>query len=231
MELLRDYDILNVCKEFRKIILNEYNEKYFRNILKLLNDEYENFTIYPEKHEVFNAFKYKDVDDIKVVILGQDPYHNVNQAHGLSFSVHKGVSIPSSLKNIFIELNSDINVKIPNHGNLISWANQGVLLLNSGLTVRKNQPNSHKLIGWSVFTDKVIKILSSKRENLVFVLWGNFAIKKECLIDRAKHLVLKSAHPSGLSAHKGFFSSKPFSKINKYLRTKSIEEINWRIED
>ncbi len=231
MELLIDFDILNICKEFRKVILNEYNERYFRSILKLLNEEYEKFTIYPKKSEVFNAFKYRDLYDIKVVILGQDPYHNENQAHGLSFSVHKGCDIPSSLKNIFIELNSDINIKIPNHGNLISWANQGVLLLNSGLTVRKNHPNSHKLIGWSMFTDKIIKLLSSERENLVFVLWGNFAKKKESLIDKGKHLVLKSSHPSGLSAHKGFFSSKPFSKINKYLKDNSISEINWNIED
>lgn len=231
MELLKDYDISNICKEFRKIIVNEYNEKYFRNILKLLNNEYENFKIYPKKHEVFNAFKYRDFYDIKVVILGQDPYHNESEAHGLSFSVPKGVAIPSSLKNIFSELNSDINIKIPNHGNLISWANQGVLLLNSGLTVRKNQPNSHKLIGWSNFTDKIIKILSEERENLVFVLWGNFAQKKESLINESKHLILKSAHPSGLSAHRGFFSSKPFSKINKYLKENFLEEINWSIED
>lgn len=229
MDLLKEFDIFNIHEKFRQIILDEYNQKYFREIFETLNEEYKNFKIFPSKDQVFNAFKYKDFDEIKVVILGQDPYHGENQAHGLSFSVLKNSSIPSSLKNIFKELKTDININIPNHGNLSSWANQGVLLLNSVLTVRKSCANSHKLIGWSRFTDKVISLLSCERENLVFILWGNFAIKKENLIDKNKHLIIKSSHPSGLSAHRGFFSSKPFSKTNEYLKSNSIEEINWEI--
>ena len=229
MDLLKEFDIFNIPKKFRQIILDEYNQKYFREIFQTLNEEYKNFKIFPFKDQVFNAFKYKDFDEIKVVILGQDPYHGENQAHGLSFSVLKNSSIPSSLKNIFKELKTDININIPNHGNLSSWANQGVLLLNSVLTVRKSCANSHKSIGWSRFTDKVISLLSCERENLVFILWGNFAIKKENLIDKNKHLIIKSSHPSGLSAHRGFFSSKPFSKTNEYLKSNSIEEINWEI--
>ncbi len=229
MDLLKEFDIFNIHEKFRQIILDEYNQKYFREIFQTLNEEYKNFKIFPSKDQVFNAFKYKDFDEIKVVILGQDPYHGENQAHGLSFSVLKNSSIPSSLKNIFKELKTDININIPNHGNLSSWANQGVLLLNSVLTVRKSCANSHKSIGWSRFTDKVISLLSCERENLVFILWGNFAIKKENLIDKNKHLIIKSSHPSGLSAHRGFFLSKPFSKTNEYLKSNSIEEINWEI--
>lgn len=229
MQLLKDFDILNVKSKFREIILNEYDEDYFVEIFKILNKEYEELEIFPKKKDVFNAFKYKDFDDIKVVILGQDPYHNDNQAHGLSFSVLENLSIPISLKNIFKELNSDEGVSIPNHGNLTSWANQGVLLLNSFLTVKKGKANSHKSIGWERFTDKIISLLSFERENLVFILWGNFAIKKEKLINKTKHLIIKSPHPSGLSAHRGFFLSKPFSRTNKYLRENSIKEINWEI--
>lgn len=229
MDSLKEFDIFNIREKFRQIILDEYNQKYFREIFQTLNEEYKNFKIFPSKDQVFNAFKYKDFDDIKVVILGQDPYHGENQAHGLSFSVLKNSSVPSSLKNIFKELKTDININVPNHGNLSSWANQGVLLLNSVLTVRKSCANFHKSIGWSRFTDKVISLLSCEREKLVFILWGNFAIKKENLIDKNKHLIIKSSHPSGLSAHRGFFSSKPFSKTNEYLKSNSIEEINWEI--
>ena len=229
MDLLKEFDIFNIHEKFRQIILDEYNQKYFREIFQTLNEEYKNFKIFPSKDQVFNSFKYKDFDEIKVVILGQDPYHGENQAHGLSFSVLKNSSIPSSLKNIFKELKTDININIPNHGNLSSWANQGVLLLNSVLTVRKSCANSHKSIGWSRLTDKVISLLSCERENLVFILWGNFAIKKENLIDKNKHLIIKSSHPSGLSAHRGFFSSKPLSKTNEYLKSNSIDEMNWEI--
>ena len=229
MNLLKEFDIYNVCDEFREIILKEYEEKYFKDLFQFLKKEYENFNVFPCKNEVFNAFKYKDFSDIKVVIIGQDPYHGENQAHGLSFSVLKNSIIPSSLKNIFKELKSDLEIETPNHGNLTCWANQGILLLNSVLTVKKGLANSHKNIGWNIFTDKIIKLLSDKRKNLVFILWGNFAIKKECLIDKNKHLIIKSTHPSGLSAHRGFFLSKPFSRTNKYLNENSIEEINWNI--
>ena len=229
MNLLKEFDINSVCKNFREIILKEYEKDYFKELFKILKNEYENYKVFPNKNQVFNAFKYKDFSDIKVVILGQDPYHGENQAHGLSFSVLKNSIIPSSLKNIFKELKSDLEVEIPNHGNLINWANQGVLLLNSVLTVRKAEANSHKNIGWNIFTDKIIKKLSDERENLVFILWGNFAIKKENLIDVNKHLIIKSAHPSGLSAHRGFFSSRPFSRTNEYLNKNSINEINWQV--
>ena len=229
MNWIEDFDVLSVCSRFREIILNEYNsQEYFKGIFEILHDEYKNFKIFPPKCDVFNAFKYKDFDEIKVVIIGQDPYNGENQAHGLSFSVLNS-KIPSSLKNIFKELSSDININILKHGNLISWANQGVLLLNSTLTVRKSLSNSHKLIGWSKFTDKIIKLLSDERINLVFILWGNFAIQKSYLIDKNKHLVIKSSHPSGLSAHRGFFSSKPFSKANEYLEKNFIKGIDWEI--
>lgn len=230
MDLLREYDVLKVKDKFREIIIEELKEDYFREIFSILNDEYNNFKVFPEKKCVFNAFKYKDFYEIKVVILGQDPYHGENQANGLSFSVSPKVSIPSSLKNIFKELKNDLNIEIPNHGDLTSWGKEGVLLLNSTLTVRKAYPNSHKNLGWRKFTDKIIEKLSKERENLVFILWGNYSIQKEKYIDKNKHLIIKSPHPSGLSAHKGFFLSKPFSKTNEYLKRNSIDEINWEIK-
>ncbi len=229
MDFVSEFDIDSICSNFKAIIAKELCEDYFRKIFTMLKDEYESQNIFPIKENVFNAFKYVDFNEIKVVIIGQDPYHGKNQAHGLSFSVNKECKIPSSLKNIFIELNRDLEIPIPKHGNLSSWANQGVLLLNSCLTVREAEPNSHKNIGWDIFTDKIIKTLSFYRENLVFILWGNFAIRKERLIDSSKHLIIKSAHPSGLSAHRGFFFSKPFSRTNNYLRENCIKEINWEI--
>lgn len=229
MDFLKDFDIDNVCSDFKRIIVKECSEEYFKKIFQTLEYEYLNFRIFPSKENVFNAFKYVDFNNVKVVIIGQDPYHNENQAHGLSFSVNKECEIPSSLKNIYREMKNDLGASIPKHGNLTSWANQGVLLLNSCLTVRKSSPNSHKDIGWGKFTDKIIRTLSLYRKNLVFILWGNFAIQKEKLIDNSKHFIVKSAHPSGLSAHKGFFSSKPFSKTNNYLKEYFIEEINWEI--
>lgn len=227
--MLEEFDILNVKDKFREIILKEYREDYFKKLFKVLNIEYKKFKIFPRADQVFNAFKYKDFDEIKVVILGQDPYHKENQANGLSFSVNMGEKIPISLRNIFKEMRDDIGCNIPLHGDLTSWADQGVLLLNSVLTVREGQANSHKLIGWDVFTDKIIKHLSDERENLVFILWGNLSIKKEILININKHLILKSPHPSGLSAYRGFFSSKPFSTTNRYLKNKFLGEINWEI--
>lgn len=227
--MLEEFDILNVKTKFREIILNECKEDYFKCLFEILNQEYENFKIFPMRYQVFNAFKYKDFNEIKVVILGQDPYHKENQANGLSFSVNMGEKIPVSLRNIFKEMRDDVGCDIPPHGNLTSWVSQGVLLLNSVLTVREGHANSHKSIGWNVFTDKIIKLLSSERENLVFILWGSLSIKKENLINSNKHLVLKSPHPSGLSAYRGFFSSKPFSNTNKYLKENSLKEINWMI--
>ncbi|BAK55996.1 uracil-DNA glycosylase [Candidatus Arthromitus sp. SFB-mouse-Japan] len=230
MDLLKEFDILKVKEKFREIILRESQHEYFKRLMSDLKDEYENNTIFPKKSDVFNAFKYRDFHEIKCVIIGQDPYYKKNEAHGLSFSIcDKDIKIPSSLRNIFKELEYDLGISIPCHGDLSSWCENGVLLLNSVLTVREGFPNSHKDIGWSIFTDSIIKNLCKNRSNLVFILWGNFARKKEKLIDKNRHLIIKSSHPSGLSAHKGFFTSKPFSKTNDYLKDHLVGEIDWKI--
>ena len=185
--------------------------------------------IFPNKKDIFKAFKLCSFDEVKVVILGQDPYHRINQANGLAFSVNKKIKIPPSLLNIFKEYSSDLNLKIPKSGNLNEWSQQGVFLLNSILTVEEGKPGSHKDLGWMQFTDKIIEILSEKKINIVFILWGAYAQSKIKLIDAKKHLIITSPHPSPLSAHKGFFGSKPFSKCNKYLKNNKITEINWTI--
>lgn len=230
MDLLKEFDIFSVKDTFREIIIKESHHGYFKRLMNDLKDEYENNIIFPKKIDVFNAFKYRDVHEIKCVIIGQDPYYKKNEAHGLSFSISdKSLKIPSSLRNIFKELKDDLGIDVPCHGNLSSWCEEGVLLINSILTVREGFPNSHKDIGWSIFTDSIIKNLCEIRSNLVFILWGNFAIRKEVLIDEKKHLIIKSPHPSGLSAHRGFFKSKPFSKVNSYLKDHSYSEIDWKI--
>ena len=192
-----------------------------------LEDEYISKTIYPKPTDVFNAFNKTPFDKVKVVILGQDPYHGKGQAHGLSFSVPKGITAPPSLRNIFTELKNDIGKEIPQDGDLTNWAEQGVLLLNAILTVVANSPASHHNMGWEDFTDTVIKTISDKKENIVFILWGAYAQKKKSLIDTQKHLVIESPHPSPFSADRGFFGSKPFSKTNEYLKSKGETEINW----
>ena len=179
--------------------------------------------------QIFNAFNLTPFDDVKVVILGQDPYHNIGQAHGLAFSVPDGIQKPPSLQNIFKELKNDLGIEIPSTGNLEKWAKEGVLLLNASLTVRANMAASHAKIGWQQFTDAAIKALSDKKNNLVFILWGNYAIAKERLIDERKHLILKSVHPSPLSASRGFFGCHHFSKTNEYLINKGIKPIDWRL--
>ena len=176
---------------------------------------------------MFNAFNSTHLNNVKVVIIGQDPYHGQGQANGLSFSVNDGIPIPPSLLNIFKELESDLNIPIPNSGNLQSWANQGVLLLNTVLTVEKDNANSHKDLGWEIFTKKAIEIVSSKLNNIVFILWGKQAQSMEDVIDTSKHFIITSVHPSPLSAHRGFFGSNPFSKTNKFLKSKGIKPINW----
>jgi len=183
--------------------------------------------IYPPSGEWFAALDATPPDEVKVVILGQDPYHGQGQANGLSFSVNDGITIPPSLLNIFKELESDLNIPIPNSGNLQSWADQGVLLLNTVLTVEKDNANSHKDLGWEIFTKKTIEIVSSKLENIVFILWGKQAHLIEDVIDTSKHYIITSVHPSPLSAHRGFFGSNPFSKTNKFLKSKGIKHINW----
>lgn len=206
---------------------NEFESSYFVGIKTFLIEEKRHYVVYPPSNLIFNAFNLTPFDKVKVVILGQDPYHNVGQAHGLAFSVPDGIQIPPSLQNIFKELNSDIGMPIPKSGNLENWAKEGVLLLNASLTVRANMAASHARIGWQQFTDAAIRALSEKKEHLVFILWGNYAIAKESLIDHNKHLVLKTVHPSPLSASRGFFGCHHFSQTNQYLINNGIQPINW----
>lgn len=224
---------VKISSEWNKLLKEEFQKEYFSNIVELLRNEKESKQlIYPPGSLIFNAFNLTDFKDVKVVILGQDPYHGANQANGLAFSVQQGIKPPPSLLNIYKEIEADLGVKMPkNHGDLSSWAKQGVLLLNASLTVRADLPNSHAGIGWHHFTDAVIKILSSKKEHLVFVLWGNFAKQKMELIDKTKHLILTSQHPSPLSAHRGFLGNRHFSSINEYLTQHGISPINWLIKE
>lgn len=209
---------------------DEFNKDYFNRITEHIKiEKKQGKTIYPPGSFIFNAFNTTPFNDVKVVILGQDPYHGPGQAHGLCFSVQNGVAPPPSLINIFKELNDDIGIPIPDHGNLTHWAEQGVFLLNASLTVRASDPMSHSKIGWATFTDAVIKKISDKKQHVVFILWGKFAQEKRTLIDESKHLILRAAHPSPLSANAGFFGCKHFSKTNEYLVGKGIDPIDWKI--
>lgn len=212
------------------VLDSEYHKEYFANIVKFVNKVYKEKTIFPPKARILSALDITDYNDVKVVILGQDPYHGIGEANGLAFSVNDGVKIPPSLKNIYKELHDDLGVEIPNTGNLESWAKEGVLLLNSVLTVEKDKPASHKNIGWETFTDSIIKKLNERDKPVVFILWGNFAKSKKELITNPKHLVLTSSHPSPFSVNYGFFGSKPFSKTNEFLRRNGIKEIDWTIK-
>jgi uracil-DNA glycosylase len=215
---------------WKEILKHEFAKPYFQQIpLHIKTERSQGKVIYPPGSLIFNAFNTTPFDKIKVVILGQDPYHGPGQAHGLSFSVQKGVAQPPSLVNIFKELQEDIGITIPNHGDLSHWAEQGVFLLNASLTVRAGEPMSHAKIGWAEFTNEVIKKISEKKEHVVFMLWGKFAQEKRTLIDESKHLILRSVHPSPLSAHGGFFGSKHFSKANAWLMSKGIDPIDWQI--
>jgi uracil-DNA glycosylase len=208
----------------------EFGKDYFQQIVfHLKTERATGATIYPPGPQIFNAFDLTPFDKVKVVILGQDPYHGPGQAHGLSFSVQNGITSPPSLINIFKELHNDLGVAIPKHGNLTRWAEQGVLLLNAVLTVRAKEPGSHAKIGWMNFTDAVIKTISDQKENIVFMLWGRFAHEKQVLIDETKHHVLKAAHPSPFSADKGFFGCKHFSRTNELLVQNKIEPIDWSL--
>ena len=226
------------------MILNTLNNKWLRVLNKEFSKPYllelDNFLetrkatgaiIFPKQQDIFRSLELTDFDDVKVVILGQDPYHGPNQAHGLSFSVQEGIKQPPSLKNIYKELNTDLGFDIPTTGFLEPWAKQGVLMLNAVLTVEQADPNSHANKGWETFTDKIISTISEQKENVVFILWGAYAQKKELLINSDKHKIIKSAHPSPFSARNGFFDSKPFSKTNDYLESTSQKAINWKIED
>lgn len=215
-------------------ILNEELEKdYMKALRNFLKEEKESgHVVYPRSSDVFNAFKHTPFDKVKVVLLGQDPYHGTGQAHGLSFSVQKGVTVPPSLRNIYKELETDIpGFKPPGHGNLTQWADQGVLLLNATLTVRAHQPGSHQGKGWETFTNHVITTLSERKEGVVFLLWGKFAQNKAQLIDPLRHKILKAAHPSPFSAYNGFFESKHFSKTNELLAAQGLKPINWQITE
>lgn len=211
------------------ILKDEFDKQYYLELREFLIKEYKSHLIYPDKYKIFEALKLTDYEDVKIVILGQDPYHGPNQAHGLAFSVSLGVPIPPSLLNIYKELESDINFRIPNHGYLVDWSKQGVLLLNTALTVRAGMANSHRGKGWEVFTDQVIRLLSLREKPMVFLLWGKNAAEKEALIDTSKHLVLKAPHPSPLSAHRGFLGCGHFSKANEFLIKNSIAPINWQL--
>nr|WP_313581323.1 uracil-DNA glycosylase [Chishuiella sp.] len=212
-----------------KFLENEFEKDYFKNLIKFVNNEYETKEIYPPKKEVYNAFNSTPLEDVKIVLIGQDPYHGKGQANGLSFSVADGIKIPPSLRNIYKELNDDLNIDIATSGNLEKWAKQGVLLLNATLTVEASNAGSHQNKGWEEFTDTVIELLSEQKNNIVFILWGAYAQKKGAKIDRSKHYVIESAHPSPFAAYRGFFGSKPFSKTNTFLKSKNIKEIDWNI--
>ena len=219
-----------IGNKWDELLHNEYNKEYFKELLEFIKKKYQTKIIYPKQNEVFNAFRYTDYDNVRVVILGQDPYHGPNQAEGLSFSVSNLVKKPPSLVNIFKELESDLKIQFPEANSLKPWSKQGVLLLNAVLTVEEHKPTSHAGIGWETFTDEVIKILNKKEEPVVFILWGAYARKKKELITNKKHLIIESAHPSPFSAYNGFFGSKPFSKTNKFLKDNNLKEIDWRIE-
>ncbi|AZB40963.1 uracil-DNA glycosylase [Bacillus sp. FJAT-42376] len=207
----------------------QFSENYYVSLREKLKREYESGTVYPDPHDLFNALHLTPYSEVRAVILGQDPYHGPGQAHGLSFSVKEGVRKPPSLKNIYKELSSDLGCPEPSHGSLVKWAEQGVLLLNTVLSVRKGEANSHKDLGWERFTDEVIRSLNNKEDPVVFILWGKHAQAKKELVDLTKHAVIESPHPSPFSANRGFFGSKPFSRTNEFLKEKGLKEIDWCI--
>ncbi len=213
-----------------ELLKEEFKKEYFKELMTFISKEYKTKTIYPKQSDVFNAFRYTTFENLKVVLLGQDPYHEPNQAEGLSFSVSNNVIKPPSLKNIFKELESDLKIPFPEHNSLKPWAKEGVLLLNAVLTVEEHSPASHKDHGWETFTDNVMKIINKKESPVVFILLGAYAKKKKELITNPIHYIIESPHPSPFSAYTGFFGSKPFSKTNEFLKSKGIKEINWRIE-
>ncbi|MEH7107516.1 uracil-DNA glycosylase [Bacillus sp. JJ1764] len=217
--------------DWSPLLEGEFEKPYYQRLRGILKEEYQTRVIYPEQYDIFNALHLTPFHQTKVVIIGQDPYHGPGQAHGLSFSVKPGVGIPPSLQNIYKELKADLGCTIPNNGYLVKWAEQGVLMLNATLTVRAGTPNSHKDLGWDLFTDKVIETLNQRETPVVFILWGNFAQQKEQLITSPHHYIIKSPHPSPFSANRGFFGSRPFSRTNAILREIGLEEIDWQIPD
>lgn len=223
--------MVNLGNDWDEILKGEFDKEYYQQLRKFLISEYRTKTIYPKMENIFSALKLTSYEDTKVLILGQDPYHGPNQAHGLAFSVNPGVKIPPSLLNMYKELKDELGTYIPNNGYLIPWAKQGILLLNTALTVRAGEANSHANIGWEIFTDNIIRHLNEREESIIFVLWGNNARKKKNLITNKRHFILEGPHPSPLSASRGFFGCGHFKKINDILKSLGKEEINWQIEN
>lgn len=219
-----------VGNNWDKILDEEYHKDYFKKLVLYINKIYKEKVIFPPKSKILRALELTDYNDVKVVILGQDPYHGDREANGLSFSVSEGIKLPPSLKNIYKELNNDLGIDIPNIGTLECWAKEGVLLLNSVLTVEKDKPASHKDIGWEIFTDTIIKKINEKNTPVVFILWGNFARSKKKYITNPIHYIVESSHPSPFSANNGFFGSKPFSKTNIFLKSHNLKEIDWTVK-
>lgn len=222
---------INIPESWHEHIDEEFSQPYFQKLAHFVDEERQHYTVFPPAEDVFNAFRYTPYHRVNVLLLGQDPYHDDNQAHGLCFSVRSGIKPPPSLVNIFKELHNDVGCHIPNNGYLVPWAEQGMLMMNAVLTVQAHTPNSHKNHGWEIFTDTVIRKVSEKPDPVVFVLWGAYAQKKKVLIDTSRHVIVQSAHPSPLSARNGFFGSRPFSAINNALRKADKPEINWQLPD
>lgn len=220
-----------INNDWKEALDAEFQKEYYRDLFRFVKEEYNKVAVYPPSDDIFNAFHLTPLKDVKVVILGQDPYHNPGEAHGLCFSVKPGVKIPPSLVNIYQELHDDLGCEIPNHGNLTKWAKQGILLLNTVLTVRAHQAASHQGHGWEEFTDAAIRAVETQDRPIVYILWGKPAGRKKNMITNPKHLVLEAPHPSPLSAYRGFFGSKPFSKTNAFLETGGVEPIDWSIEN
>ncbi len=221
--------MVNIGNEWDTLLAGEFDKDYYQNLRTFLAKEYKTRTIYPDMYDIFNALRYTSYSDVKAVMIGQDPYHGEGQAHGLCFSVKKGVAIPPSLKNMYKELEADVGFKAPNHGELIEWAKQGVLMLNAVLTVRSGEANSHKDKGWEIFTDRVIQLLNEREKPIVFILWGGNARRKKALVTNPNHRVLEAAHPSPLSAYNGFFGCRHFSKTNELLREFGETPIDWTL--
>ena len=222
--------MVNIGNEWDELLKDEFQKDYYLKLREFLKTEYFSRRIYPNMYDIFNALKYTSYSDVKAVIIGQDPYHGAGQAHGLCFSVQKGVAVPPSLQNIYKEIQSDLGIQPANHGYLKKWADNGVLLMNAVLTVREGQANSHKNMGWEIFTDRVIDLLNQREKPIVFLLWGNNAKQKMRLITNPNHLILQAAHPSPLSAFNGFFGCRHFSKANAFLLEHGMEPIDWTVD-
>lgn len=220
-----------ICNDWLEAIGGEFHKEYYKKLYEFVKEQYAKFVIYPNSDDIFNAFHFTPLTDVKVVILGQDPYHNVGQAHGLCFSVKPEVDIPPSLANIYKELQDDLGCSIPNNGYLTKWATQGVLMLNTVLTVQAHQANSHRGMGWEQFTDAVIQAVNQQDRSVVYILWGSPAQSKKKMLNNPNHLILQAPHPSPLSSYRGFFGSKPFSQTNEFLLKNGLEPIDWQIED